>query len=58
MGERGTRLSFVPIVGTPDPTWFVTPSHPPAKRFLRLDYAWSLARAKPRNMSSASVGGE
>lgn len=56
IGERGTRLSFQPKVGTPDPTWFVTPSHPPARRFLRLDYAWSLARAKPRTMTSGSGG--
>jgi hypothetical protein len=48
IGEQGTRLSFDPLVGSPDPSWFVTPAHPPARRFLRLDYAWSLARAKPR----------
>lgn len=53
IGEGATRLSFEPLVGTPDPAWFVTPSHPPTPRYLRLDYAWSLARAKPRtNMVS------
>lgn len=57
IGEAGRRLSFDPLVGTPDPAWFVTPSHPPAKRFLRLDYAWSLARAKSRS-GNPSLGPE
>jgi hypothetical protein len=55
IGERGTRLSFDPLVGSPEPEWFVTPAHPPARLFLRLDYAWSLARAKPRTTMSGGA---
>jgi hypothetical protein len=55
IGETGHRLSFEPRVGSPDPTWFVTPSRPPTPRFLRLDYAWSLARAKPRTRQPATT---
>jgi len=57
IGEGGRRLSFDPLVGAPDPAWFVTPSHPPARRYLRLDYAWSLARAKPRTTSASGSAG-
>lgn len=53
IGEGATRLSFEPLVGSPDPSWFVTPSHPPTPRYLRLDYAWSLARAKARTIGGS-----
>ncbi len=53
IGEGGSRLSFAPVVGAPDPAWFETPARPPVPRFLRLDFAWSLARAKVRTQAAS-----
>ena len=39
IGAAGARLSFDPILGAPDPTWFVSAAQPPERLFLQLDFA-------------------
>lgn len=56
IGERGQRLPFATVVGAPEPAWFETPARPPVARFLRLDFAWSLARARARGAGPSAAG--
>ena len=54
---KANRLSVFkttsPLVsnnGTPDPTWYFTdPSRPTTRKYLQLDFLWSLRNAKRRN---------
>lgn len=50
-GPRANRLNFFPPqVGTPDPNWFTDERvNPPVRRYIQLDFVWSLFRAQRKN---------
>lgn len=66
LGEEGKRLDVQPLVGAPDPAWFLTPAAPglydpntwsvlgagPTATFVPLDFLWSTARAKSRTAAA------